>query len=151
MPKFGKDSLAVRGQLHPDLQRVVDEVIKYVDIKLVEGFRGRTAQNIAFAKGNSEKQWPLSNHNKWPSYAVDAVPFPVDWSDKAANLERYVFVAGVFHTVGIQLSLPIRWGGDWNSNNDMRDENFRDRDHFELLHPRELTTEELTLYGTMPS
>jgi hypothetical protein len=119
---------------HPDLQRVLREAIKYTDFVVVEGHRGKAAQDAAYAKGFSKVRWPNGNHNSLPSRAVDLVPYPVDWSDAPKNIERFCMLAGVVLTVAQQLGVRLRWGGDWNHNADTRDEgSFRDRPHFELL------------------
>lgn len=133
MPKFSQASLVQYNTLHPKLQRVLDDAIQHYDFSIIEGFRNKAAQNLAFAKGNSQKQWPNGEHNRLPSTAVDIMPFPVDWSDAAANLQRCCLLAGIMLATGWKLGIPLRWGGDWNSNGDTRDEHFRDYGHFELL------------------
>ena len=34
--------------------------------------------------------------------------------------------------VAQDLDIPIRWGGDWDSDNNLNDQNFMDLVHFEL-------------------
>ena len=131
--KYSQASLKQRATLHPDLQRVLDEALKIYDFSIIEGFRSKEAQNLAYAKGNSQKQWPNGEHNSWPSKAADIMPYPVDWSDTAANLQRCCLLAGIVIATAFKLGIKIRWGGDWNSNGDTRDEHFRDYGHFELL------------------
>lgn len=134
MPSFGAASLAALGTCHPDLQRLFKEVIKGFDCKVVEGFRGKEAQNYAYVHGFSDKPWPEGNHNKKPSTAADVYPFPI-----AKNLEdpAYVrkmrlfahYVLGVAAGMGIR----IRWGGDWDQDWDYTDQKLVDLPHFELL------------------
>lgn len=120
--------------LHPDLQRVLTEAIKYFDFSILEGFRDEEAQNRAYAKGLSKVRWPLGKHNSNPSHAVDIAPYPIDWSDERKATERFVLLAGVILCLAAQMNITIRWGGDWNRNNDTRDEKgFRDYPHFELV------------------
>ncbi|HXG72575.1 MAG TPA: hypothetical protein VNJ04_18380, partial [Gemmatimonadaceae bacterium] len=57
------------------------EAIRYFDFVVVEGHRGKEAQNKAFAKGLSKLPWPKGNHNTNPSTAADCAPFPIDWSE----------------------------------------------------------------------
>lgn len=134
MPKFGNHSIVQLATCHPDLQRVLNEAIKYFDFRVEEGFRNQHDQHVAFLAGNSKLDWPHGNHNQSPSKAADCYPFPVDLSDNTKNLQRFCVLAGVIHTVAQQLNIKIRWGGDWNQNWDMRDEpNFRDLPHFELV------------------
>lgn len=133
MAIFGKSSLSQRATLHPDLQLVLDEVIKHFDFTIVEGFRGKEAQNRAYDKGTSEKRWPHGKHNQKPSRAVDLAPYPIDWSNKEAARQRFCYLAGYIMVCGLFLGVKLRWGGDWNQNQDTRDEHFRDLPHFELI------------------
>ena len=132
MAKFSAASLKQRATLHPRLQLVFDEAIKYYDFAIIEGFRGKTLQNKAFATGKSKLPWPLGSHNKTPSKAADLAPFPIDWSDRSQALVRFGILAGVIKTCAERLKVRIRWGGDWNRNWDPRDETFLDWGHFEL-------------------
>lgn len=133
MPKFGRSSEAQLATCHPDLQRVLRLAIQHFDFAVVEGHRGKQAQDRAYAKGLSKVRWPHGNHNRTPSTAVDLAPYPIDWSNESKAIERFVFLAGVVTTCAEQLGIPLRWGGDWNDNEDMRDEGrFRDYPHFEL-------------------
>jgi peptidoglycan LD-endopeptidase CwlK len=132
MPNFGSESRRQYATLHRDLQRICDEAIKIYDFVISEGFRGKEAQNAAFNKGASQKQWPDGEHNKMPSTAMDCYPYPVDWSSKEANTQRTVLMAGIILATAFHLGIPLRWGGDWNMDGDTRDEHFRDYGHFEL-------------------
>lgn len=139
MPKFGAASLAQLMTCHNDLQVIANEAIKYIDFSITEGHRGKAAQELAFAKGNTQLHYPFGNHNKLPSMAFDFAPFPTDWGDGAANTERWVFIAGYIMCIAEillaqgKITHRARWGGDWNRNDDMRDEHFRDRPHIELV------------------
>ena len=42
------------------------------------------------------------------------------------------YFAGFVKGIALMLGIPIRWGGDWNGNNDLKDNNFDDLPHFEL-------------------
>lgn len=133
MPSFGTASLAQRATLHPDLQRVLDDAIQYFDFSIIEGYRDQAAQEAAFAKGNTKLHYPNGNHNRSPSTAADCMPYPVDWSDEPKNIERLCVLAGVIIASARRLGIGLRWGGDWNRDDDTRNEgSFRDRDHFEL-------------------
>lgn len=135
MPKFSEASREQLLTCDERLQRVMVEAIKHYDFAVIEGHRGQAAQDAAFAKGNSQKKWPNGEHNGTPSRALDIQPYPIDWSDKAANIQRSVLLAGIVLQCGWSLGIPLRWGGDWNKNGDTRDEHFRDYGHFELIDP----------------
>ncbi len=128
MPKFGKVSELRLSTCDDRLRKVLAEVIKHFDCSIVCGHRGQEEQDKAFAAGASQKKWPDSEHNKFPSLAVDAIPYPNNWTDE--NQMRYFagFVVGIAATMGIK----IRWGGDWNCNRDLKDQKFRDLPHFEV-------------------
>jgi len=81
-----------------------------------------------FEEGKSKLKYPEGNHNKKPSTAIDVVPYPIDWEDR----ERMTYFAGYVKGIAMMLGIPIRWGGDWNSNNELKDNNFDDLPHFEL-------------------
>lgn len=129
MPAFSDSSKSKLATAHPDLQRVFNEVIKTWDCTILEGHRGEAEQNACCEKGLSKVKWPNSPHNATPSNAVDAVPYPIDWNNKARMTLFAGFVLGTAAYMGIKL----RWGGDWNGNGNPSDESFIDMPHFEKV------------------
>ena len=128
MPKFGKRSQERLNTCDEDLIALFKEVVKYFDCSVLEGHRGEEKQNKYFNEGKSKLKYPKGRHNKKPSNAVDVVPYPVDWNDR----EQMTYFAGFVKGVAYKMGIPIRWGGDWNNNNDLKDNNFDDLPHFEL-------------------
>ena len=120
---------------HPKLQKVLNEAIKYVDFTVVEGHRGKEAQNLAFKNGLSKLQWPKGNHNATPSRAADIAPWPVDWKEGEKPHLRFAFMMGAVFVCAKDLGIRVRFGMDWNSNF-IVDESFVDLPHVEL-HPDE--------------
>jgi len=53
----------------------------------------------------------------------------VDWDD----LNRFYFFGGFVLGIAKSMNIPLRYGGDWNGNMDIKDENFLDLGHFELI------------------
>ena len=135
MPKFGAASLVQLATLDPRLQRVLKAAIAYFDFVVVEGHRGKEAQNAAFAKGLSKQRWPNGNHNSTPSRAADIAPFPIDWSEGERPHLRFAFMQGVVYACARQLGIKVRFGMDWNRSLDQRDESFLDLPHVELDEP----------------
>ena len=131
MPQFGEKSARALATCHPDLIRLFTEVVKRYDCAVLEGHRNEADQNKAFDDGLSEKQWPDGKHNKLPSDALDASPYPIDWKDK----ERFYHFAGYVLGVADQLGITIRWGGDWDRDKDFKDQRFQDLVHFERVPP----------------
>ena len=112
-----------------DLERLFREVIKYVDCRITEGFRDKETQNKYFERGESQVPWPDSKHNKYPSRAADVIPYPVDWDDWN---RMYMFI-GYVRGVAQMMEIPIRVGGDWDSDFILKDQKFFDLPHFELI------------------
>lgn len=129
MYAFGKQSRENRAEIHPALQRILDQAIQLTDFSIIEGFRDEATQNRYYDDGKSKLRFPDSKHNRRPSLAVDIVPFPIDWS----NRERFYFLAGVIKGIAKKEGISIRWGGDWNSNGKFEDQTFHDLPHFELV------------------
>lgn len=135
--RFGLASEVQLATVHPDLVKVCRRALSYgvLDFTVVEGHRGKAAQEAAVAKGASQLHFPFGNHNATPSRAVDLAPYAADgveWSDRPVNVERWCVLAGLMLAAAAELGVPIRWGGDWDQDGDTRDEHFRDRPHFEL-------------------
>lgn len=131
MPQFSKASAEKLATCHPDLQLIFNEVIKHFDCTIIEGHRGQAAQDEAFRTGKSKLQWPNGEHNKTPSSAVDVAPClngKIDWNDAG----YFKFFAGFVKGIACQKGIKLRWGGDWDSDNDLKDQNFNDLPHFEL-------------------
>ena len=129
MPRFGKKSKERLSTCDEKLQKVFNEVIKKVDCSVLEGHRGERKQEQYFAEGKSKVRFPLGRHNSNPSRAVDVVPYPIDWDDR----ERFNLFAGYVLGIAEGLGIEIRWGGDWNKNFKVDDNNFDDFPHFELI------------------
>lgn len=129
MPIFSQASKKQIETLHKDLQEILFEAIRFFDFSVIEGHRGKEKQEAAFAAGYSKVRWPKGKHNSFPSRAVDIAPYPIDWK----NTERFVLAAGFILCIARQKGIPLRWGGDWDSDDDTRDEKFRDFGHFELV------------------
>lgn len=132
MPTFGSASRAQLATCDPRLQKVLNEAIKYFDFVVVEGHRGKEAQNRAYAKKLSQLPWPKGNHNALPSRAADIAPYPVDWKEGEKPHLRFAFMMGVVLVCARQLGVKVRFGMDWSRNLDPRDENFLDLPHVEL-------------------
>lgn len=141
MPRFGRSSKQKLDTLHPDLQRVLNRVIEWYDFTILEGHRGKEAQNKAFETGRSKIKWPDGKHNTSPSEAVDIAPWPVDWAsrrdltpgERQKIIGRFYVLAGAVLQAGYQMGIKLRWGGDWDGDLDMTDQKFDDLPHFELV------------------
>ena len=132
--KYSILSLARLKECHRDLQVVFTEVLPYFDHSIICGHRGEQEQDTAFESGFSKVKYPNSKHNSYPSMAMDAVPYPIDWNDT----NRMIFFAGFVIATAKRLKKEglitheIRWGGDWDRDTELRDNRFQDFPHFEL-------------------
>lgn len=139
MPSFGKTSMERLETVHPDLQRLCFEVIKFYDFSVLEGHRSLERQQELFnanpplttLDGVNKK----SKHQSYPSIAVDLMPWPENlhgrniWEDKF----RWHYFAGLVMGTAKSMKIPLRWGGDWNGDFSNADQKFHDLPHFELL------------------
>ena len=128
MAKFGKSSKERLLTCHEDLQKVFNEVIKYVDCSVLEGHRSEDRQNKLFEEGKTKVKYPKGRHNSYPSRAVDVTPYPVDWDDR----ERQTLFAGFVIGIARSMDIRLRWGGDWDMDFQVMDNRFDDFPHFEL-------------------
>ena len=129
MPKFSERSLDRLATCDIHLQLLFMEVVKFFDCTVECGHRGKEAQDAAFAAGRSKLQWPNSKHNTTPSLAVDVSPYPVNYKD----VQRYYYFAGQVVQIARELSVAVRWGGDWDSDTFVNDQYFNDLVHWELV------------------
>ena len=135
MPEFSDKSRKKLETCHPRLQRLFNHVKEHHDCTILSGYRTEEEQNALHADGKSKVTYPNSKHNKFPSEAVDVAPWPIpekwgadDWRER---VKFYEFAAVVRYEAK-RLNIAIRWGGDWDMDNDYRDQQFDDLVHFEL-------------------
>ena len=128
MPYFGKTSKKRLSTCDDRLQKVFNEVIKYVDCSVLCGHRGKDDQNKAYKEGKSKAEYPNGRHNRQPSLAVDVSPYPIDWKD----LERQTLFAGFVLGIAKQMGIDLIWGNDWDGDFETKDTGLKDYPHFEL-------------------
>lgn len=132
MPHFSKRSNDKLETCHEDIARVMRTVIQWYDFSIICGIRLEEEQNEAYQKGYSKLQYPDSTHNAIPpekSKGIDVAPYPIDWNDK----RRFDILAGRIMMAADLLDIKLRWGGDWDSDDDLKDQAFHDVGHFETL------------------
>ena len=120
---FSQRSKQALATVHQDLEAVLREAIKYYDFSIICGFRGEQEQNRAYNSGHSRLRWPQSRHNQQPSGAVDIIPWPSQWTDKA----EFLYMAGLVMGIAGAMGIELEWGGRWIS--------LDDRAHFQLKRP----------------
>lgn len=129
---FSEKSLAQLETCDKRLQMLAWRVIDIIDFTVMEGRRSKERQNLLFKQGKSKVQWPDGKHNvedpEQLSMAFDIAPYPVDWDD----LSSFYYLGGIVKAVAHEMGIKIRWGGDWDSDNDLNDQHFNDLVHFEI-------------------
>jgi len=111
MPKFilGKRSTDNLNGVHPDLVRVVKRALELseVDFTVIEGLRTKERQAELLKQGFTRTM----NSRHIIGQAVDIVPLPVDWNNKA----RFGLVAAAMKAAAAELGVKITWGGDFKT------------------------------------
>ncbi len=108
------------------LGRPTKEITK--QSKATEGHRSETRQNKLLEEGKTKVAYPKGRHNSSPSLAVDVAPYPINWNDR----ERFHLFAGYVLGMARRMGYTLRWGGDWNMNFEVGDNQFDDFPHFEI-------------------
>lgn len=132
MPKFSKTSKNRLKTAHVLLQHLFNIVVIKYDCTIITGHRGKEEQNELYNEGKSKLTYPNSNHNEYPSLAVDAAPY-INGKGVSWNLQQCYNFNGYVHGVADQLGIKIRSGADWDMDKDVNDQSFNDLTHFEII------------------
>ena len=115
----------------PSLQNIIQTAMSWqvMDFAVICGVRTLQEQKDLVEKGFSR----TLNSKHLPnaqglSQAIDIAPYPIDWSDHKA----FHRLAGIIQAAASQRNIDIRWGGDWDGDNDTHDQSFIDLPHFEI-------------------
>ena len=130
MPRFGKRSRERLKGVDSKLVNVLNEVVKYFDITIIEGLRSQERQNELVTQGKSKTKFGKHVQGK----AVDIAPYPIDWDSR----DDFHYLGGFVLGVASKMKIDIRWGGDWSDSSlsknarPTKDNNFDDLVHFEI-------------------
>jgi len=146
MYAFGTKSKDELATCDVKLINLFSTVIHYYDCSILEGHRNNEKQTKLYNAGKSKKKAGQSKHNVYPSIAVDVIPYPLpnNWGTldfksrsklafQSRELGEFYYFAGLVKGIAISKGIGIRWGGDWNGNNELNDQTFFDLPHFELI------------------
>jgi hypothetical protein len=125
MPRFGSRSRRRLKGVDTKLVNVLNETIKLMDITVIEGVRSKKRQAELLKKGATKVKYSKHMEGK----AVDVAPYPIQWKDR----ERFHYMGGIVRGVASQMGIKVRWGGDWDSDGEIKDNNFDDLVHIELV------------------
>lgn len=134
MPEFSKKSKDHLATCHADLAWLFSIVVQNYDCMVLEGYR--TPERQAELQKTGKSKLKEGKHNEFPSFAIDVSPYPIPdkWGDKDwKERTKFYHFAGYVKATAHSLGLEVRWGGDWDSDNDFKDQTFDDLVHFELI------------------
>ena len=154
--KLSERSLERLQGVHPNLIKVVKRAIEISkqDFIVLEGVRTKERCMVNYGKGRTAAQcsakgipttyacpseakvtWlnnPFNSkhclQNDGLGYAVDLVPYPVDWN----TLSKFDRIGEAMKQAAKELGVNIRWGADWDSNGKLREKGESDSPHFEI-------------------
>ena len=124
MYKFGKRSRERLKGVDSRLVNVLNELIKMMDVTVIEGLRSAERQKKLLKKGATKVKYSKHMEGK----AVDLAPYPIDWEDR----DRFYYMGGMVRGIAKQLGIKIRFGGDWDSDGETKDNQFDDLVHIEI-------------------
>ena len=125
MYKFGKRSRERLKGVDTRLINVLNELIKMMDVTIIEGVRTKERQAELLKQGATKVKYSKHMEGK----AVELAPYPIDWE----NRDGFYYMGGMIRGIAKQLGLKVRFGGDWDSDGDTKDNNFDDLVHIEIL------------------
>jgi peptidoglycan L-alanyl-D-glutamate endopeptidase CwlK len=133
--KLSERSLERAKDVNPKLIDIILLAIRRTPIDFGVAYQGgkRTAeeQNLLFKEGYSKCDGYeiLSKHQT--GNAIDLNIFV--GSKVVENKEMLCVIAGVMFACANELNVKLRWGLDWDSDGDIRDNTFNDQYHFEIV------------------
>ena len=128
---FGKRSTLRLNTVTFKLQQVVRDAmdLQVMDFTVLCGIRTIEEQKELFKQGRTRTMNSRHLGNRLgKSEAVDIAPYPINWND----IHAFHRLAGVIQACAARRGLNIRWGGDWDGDNDTHDQSFIDLPHFEI-------------------
>ena len=131
MPKhyrFGRRSRERLKGVDVKLVNVLNELIKIMDVTIIEGVRSDEKQKEYFDKGKSKIDGITKKGQHQLGKAVDLAPYPIDWNDR----DTFYYMGGMLRGIAQQLNINIRYGGDWDGDGKTKDNNFDDLVHIEI-------------------
>ena len=124
MPRFGKRSKERLRGIDARLVSVLNELVKIMDVTIIEGLRSEQRLEKLLKEGSTKTKFSKHITGK----AVDLAPYPIDWNDR----DRFHYMGGMISGIAKQLNVPVRWGGDWDSDGETKDNRFDDLVHVEI-------------------
>ncbi len=112
----------------PRLILIFTEALQIIDHSILCGYRP-DAEQLALFLEKKTKIRSGGKHNRKPSLAIDALPYPINYEDT----ERMCLLAGIILAIAHKYGVKIRWGRDWDGDTNLLEETFLDYAHFEIV------------------
>lgn len=109
---FGKRSKNNLATCHTDLRLISNNSIKIIDFTVIDGHRDSDTQNGYFLRGVSKVKYPGSEHNSFPSLAMDCIPCPFEqhyWTSQYGK-DKFKKIADVLLSEAKKLNIVLLWG-----------------------------------------
>ncbi len=147
---YGTESLENIATCHQSLRQVAHVAMGIaeslgMDLTCPEGHRGEEKQEKYFEAKTSQVHFPDSDHNKEPSEAIHIQQYPILWPQKEDSEKqkikktgRFYMVAAIMLIAAAQIGVDLGWGGDWDGDGDIMDNDFDDLSHFFLKKKKEV-------------
>jgi hypothetical protein len=145
MGKFGTKSESFLVGVHPRLAATAREVVGWFDHSITDGLRSNELQEQYFREGKSKARAGESKHNPQPdgySHALDRLPYPIspeewkEFQEKGVLSKlglRCAMLAGAYIEAGRRNGLELRWGCDWDQDENLLGKGFSDAPHIEIV------------------
>ena len=110
--------------------------ISEVDFMVVEGVRTLNRQEELYAQGRTKPgkivTWTMkSKHIE--GFAVDIAPVNPDGSINWNDIKKFDKMADAMFRAAKELNIKIRWGANWDQDENIREKGETDSPHFELV------------------
>ena len=129
MPKFSRASMENLEGVHPLLADWTLELVVVMNCTVISGVRDMTTQREYVALGVSKTM--NSMHLIQPDgygHAVDLAPYPI----KYERTRQFDLLAGMGWMLAHKMGINILWGGDWDRDLNVYDQNFNNLGHFQI-------------------
>ena len=151
MARYSNSSEAKLDTAVVFLQTVFRFVIQFYDNTIIEGHRSIAKQLEYFNAIPQRTKVKFGRHNPEPSEAIDSAPYlpgrgipwpqvPKNWNDKTQRDGYIKDLCQFYHyggfVEGVASMTPggiLRYGGDWDRDNNIQDQTFNDLVHFEVV------------------
>lgn len=150
MARFSQQSWRKLQTCNRELRLLFANIVQTFDCKVLEGMRTADQQRENVRRGVSKtlESKHLREFSANPEEGVDAVdvaPWPLKWPDRSSDeyvkqLALFYYFGGYVLGYARGMKYDVRWGGDWDGDREILDQNFDDLVHFEMIGGKDVGT-----------